>query len=127
MAEDGKSLQGCKILVVEDDYLVALAVASLLEEAGAGVVGPVGWADEALSLLEDGSEPVDAAILDVDLHGQKSYAVADALARRNIRFVFTTGYGEDSIDKRYQRHPRCQKPLDERALLRALRPAAGPP
>jgi len=125
MAEDAKSLRGCKVPVVEDDYLVAIAVASLLEDAGASVVGPVGWADEALSLVEEGSELVDAAILDVDLHGQKSYAVADALARRNIHFVFATGYGEDSINQRYQRHPRCQKPFDERTLLRVLRPAAG--
>jgi CheY-like chemotaxis protein len=123
--EDNKPLRGCKILVVEDDYLVALAVASLLEEAGASVIGPVGWADEALSLVEDGNERVDAAILDVDLHGQKSYAVADALARRNIRFVFATGYGEASIDRRYQHHPRCQKPFDERVLLRVLRPTVG--
>jgi CheY-like chemotaxis protein len=125
MAEDGKPLRGCKVLVVEDDYLVALAVAGLLEEAGASVVGPVGWADEALSLVQDGSEPVDVAILDVDLHGQNSYAVADALARRNIRFVFATGFGEASIDQRYQDHPRCQKPFDERVLLRVLRTAAG--
>jgi CheY-like chemotaxis protein len=125
MAEEGKPLRGCKVLVVEDDYLVALAVAGLLEEAGASVVGPVGWADEALSLVEDGSEPVDVAILDVDLHGEKSYAVADALAQRNIRFVFATGFGEASIDHRYQDHPRCQKPFDERVLLRELRKAAG--
>ncbi|WP_234775568.1 hypothetical protein [Paraburkholderia tropica] len=65
-----------------DDYQVALAVASLLEGAGANVVGPVGWAEEALSLVEDASAQIDAAILDVDLHGQKSYAVAAALARR---------------------------------------------
>jgi CheY-like chemotaxis protein len=125
MTEDAKPLRGCKILVVEDDYLVALAVAGLLEEAGASVVGPVGWADEALSLVEDGSEPVDVAILDVDLHGEKSYAIADALARRNIRFVFATGFGEASIDRRYHDRPRCQKPFDERVLLRELRKAAG--
>jgi CheY-like chemotaxis protein len=126
MAEDSKPLRGCKILVVEDDYLVALAVASLLEQAGASVIGPVGSADEALSLVVDDSETIDAAILDVELGGQKSYAVADALARRNIRFVFATGYGEESIDQRYRRYPRCQKPFDASALLRVLRPAAGP-
>ncbi|MBB2983371.1 response regulator [Paraburkholderia tropica] len=124
MADEGKPLQGCKVLVVEDDYLVALAVAGVLEEAGASVIGPVGWADEALSLVESGREQVDAAILDVDLHGQNSYAIADALVQRKIRFIFATGYGEESVDPRYQRHPRCQKPFDELALLRALAPSA---
>ena len=117
---DDQPLRGRRILVVEDDYLVASALASLLEEAGASVVGPVGRADDALCLLEKEQDPVHAAILDVDLHGQQSYSVADALVQRNIRFVFATGYAEEALDRRYQRYPRCQKPLDERTLLRAL-------
>ena len=80
----------------------------------------MGWADDALCLLEQEQDPVHAAILDVDLHGQQSYSVADALVQRNIRFVFATGYAEEALDRRYQRYPRCQKPLDERTLLRAL-------
>ncbi len=117
---ESQPLRGRRILVVEDDYLVASAVASLLEEAGASVVGPVGWADDALMLLESEQDQVHAAILDVDLHGQNSYPVADALVQRNIRFVFATGYGEEAVDSRYQHYPRCQKPFDERTLLRVL-------
>ncbi|CAN7664082.1 response regulator [Trinickia sp. LjRoot230] len=120
MVEPRTSLEGRKILVVEDDYLEALALSSLLEEVGASVVGPIGWAQEALSLVEQGEQRVDAAILDVDLHGERSYAIADALALRHIGFIFTTGYGADAVDRRYRDHPRCQKPFDSRMLLKAL-------
>lgn len=120
MAEREQILEGRKILVVEDDYLEALALSGLLEEVGASVVGPIGWMQEALSLVEEGKEQVDSAVLDVDLHGEKSYAIADALAARHIRFIFATGYGADAVDQRYRHYPRCQKPFDQRALLSAL-------
>lgn len=120
MAEQGKPLAGRRILVVEDDFLVGLALSSLLEECGASVVGPIGFAHEALAVIESGNEPVDGAVLDIDLHGEKSYAIADALASRHVRFVFATGYGVDAIDERYRAYPRCQKPFEERALLGAL-------
>jgi CheY-like chemotaxis protein len=113
-------LRGRRILVVEDDYLVALALSSALEEAGASVIGPISRAEEAIGVIEEGTQQVDAAILDVDLNGETSYGVADALAMRNIRFVFATGYGAEAVDGRYRHYPRCQKPFDHRALFRAL-------
>lgn len=120
MAGYGKVLDGMKILIVEDDYLVALALSAVLELAGAKVVGPIAWAQEAVSLLEGGTQHIDAAILDVDLNGEKSYPVADALTSRDIRFIFATGYGADAVDSRYRHHPRCQKPFDHQTLFRAL-------
>lgn len=122
MSRQARVLEGRRILVVEDDYLVALALATVLEEAGACVVGPISRPREAVALLEEGREQVDAAVLDVDLNGEKSYPVADALALRQIRFVFTTGYGMDSVAEGYRHYPRCQKPFDHRALLSALKP-----
>lgn len=109
-------------MVVEDDYLVALALSTVLEEAGASVVGPFSSPWEAVALIEGESERVDAAIVDVDLNGENSYPVADALASRNIRFVFATGYGKDAEAEGYRHYPRCQKPFDHRAVLKALRP-----
>jgi len=109
-------------MVVEDDYLVALALSTVLEEAGACVVGPIAGAREAVALLEEGREQVDAAILDVDLNGEKSYPVADALALRHIRFIFATGYGMDALAEGYRHYPCCQKPFDHRAVLNALEP-----
>ena len=121
MTEQGNALDGRKILVVEDDYLVALALAEMLKATGANVIGPLSEIQEALSFVEAGND-LDAAILDVDLHGQKSYPVAQALAARQIRFVFATGYGEEAIDRAYRAYPRVQKPFDERTLVNVLLP-----
>lgn len=116
----GSELRGRRILVVEDDYLVAQALCGLLEEAGATIVGPIGWADEALAFVEANQQAFDSAVLDVDLHGEKSYPIADSLAGRDVRFVFTTGYGADAIDPGYLAYPRCEKPFDVRVLFQAL-------
>jgi CheY-like chemotaxis protein len=114
------ALTGRRILVVEDDYLVALVLVEMLEEAGAQVVGPVGWLEEAIALIQDGGEVFDAAILDVNLHGRKSYPIADALIARSVGFVFATGYGSGALDGKYQSYPRCEKPFHSDALLAAL-------
>jgi DNA-binding LytR/AlgR family response regulator len=113
-------LDGRLILVVEDDFLVADALCALLEEAGATVVGPIGWADEALAFVEDRANDFDGAVLDMDLHGQKSYVIADALAKRHVRFVLTTGYGAEALAFDYRHYPRCEKPFDARTLFKAL-------
>ncbi|MGF6301189.1 MULTISPECIES: hypothetical protein [Paraburkholderia] len=72
-------------------FLVAPGLAALLAEAGTTVVGPIGWAEEALAFVEDEADTLDGAVLDVNLHGEKSYSIADALTRRHVRFVFVTG------------------------------------
>jgi DNA-binding response OmpR family regulator len=113
-------LIGRRILVVEDDYLVAQALLSVLTEAGAAIVGPVGWLDEALIFVREHNDRFDSVVLDVDLHGEKSYPIADILGELNMRFVFTTGYGADSLDAAYQGCPRCEKPFDPQILFQAL-------
>ncbi|MFL9876573.1 response regulator [Paraburkholderia megapolitana] len=122
MNEHIEPLRGQRILVVEDDYVVAVALAGLLEVLGASVVGPIGWANEALSFVELGKVPIDAAVLDLDLHGENSYAIAQALASRQVHFVFATGHAADEVDPHYRDRPRCTKPFDERALINALLP-----
>ena len=114
-------LRGRRILVVEDDYLVALVVSDILEEAGAEVIGPVGRVEEALALIAGNDIAIDGAVLDVNLHGATSYPIADALAARNVRFVFASGYGAGGIDAAYATYPWCQKPFNQSALLAALR------
>lgn len=118
--EPRQSLEGRRVFVVEDDYLVAEVLCGLLEEAGAVIVGPIGQVDAALAFIEQSSDSCDCAILDVDLHGQKSYAIADALLSRNIRFAFATGYGSGALDSAYRRYPRCQKPFELRTLIAVL-------
>lgn len=120
--QQAASLQGRRVLVVEDDFLVAQTLSDALEDAGATVVGPIGWAGEAATFVRGHSADFDSALLDVNLHGERSYRVADALAERKVRFVFMTGYGTEAIDEAYRHHPRCEKPIRMQALLDALSP-----
>ena len=113
-------LAGRRILIVEDDYLVGMVLVDMLEDAGALVLGPIGSVDEAIAFIEDGSQPFDSAVLDVNLRGKRSYPIADALTERSVGFVFATGYGGGILEDKYQRHPRCEKPFDLAALIAAL-------
>jgi CheY-like chemotaxis protein len=112
--------QKLRILLIEDDDVVALYLTELLEESGIFVVGPVGRVAEALELIDRQTTTIDGAILDINLHGEFSYPVADALVRCDIPFLFTTGYGAGTLDAAYSSHPRCEKPFQEQALLGAL-------
>ena len=92
----------------------------MLEDAGAIVLGPIGWLDEALSFISSNSAAFDAALLDVNLHGEASYPIADALIKRGIHFVFTTGYDSDALDEAYRSYLRCEKPFRAETLIAAL-------
>nr|WP_321984616.1 response regulator [uncultured Lichenicoccus sp.] len=120
-----RSLEGLRILVVEDDYMIADALCGSLEAAGALIIGPLGSVQDAVGFLGQENAAIDIAVLDVDLHGEKSYAIADVLAGRGVPFVFTTGYNVDAVDAAYRDYPRCEKPLSERALFAALQPMTG--
>jgi CheY-like chemotaxis protein len=116
------SLQGLRVLVVEDDYVIALDLARALDELGALVVGPVATAMDAVQLLREHGAEVDAAILDVNLGSHTVYPVADALRERAVPFVFSTGDEQWSIPPAYSGVPRCSKPVDPAAVTRYLRP-----
>jgi CheY-like chemotaxis protein len=107
-----------RVLVVEDEYLVAMDVSAYLEAAGAHVVGPASSVHAALEALE-GAE-LDGAILDLNLRGEMAYPVADALTARGIPFVFTTGYGARTVPARFADVKRCEKPTTPEAISRAL-------
>jgi PAS domain S-box-containing protein len=112
-----KLVNGNRILLVEDEALVAMMMRDSLVELGFNVVGPFDRADEALACASD--EPLDAAILDVNLGGDLVYPVAERLARRDVPFVFVTGYDAENIDARYAHVPVLQKPI-EREVLQGL-------
>jgi CheY-like chemotaxis protein len=111
-------LAGKRILVVEDEYMLASELAQFLEQQGAAVAGPAGTVKGALALVE--KEPLDGAVLDVNLRNEKVYPVADALIARDVPIVFATGYEELLMARPYIGLPRCQKPIDKAALARAL-------
>jgi CheY-like chemotaxis protein len=120
-----RPLQGRRILVIEDDYLVAEIVSEMLQDAGAAVLGPFGWRDEALNFISHNSAGFDAALLDVNLHGQVSYPIADALIERDIHFAFATGYGAGVLEEAYRSYHRCEKPFQQKTLMAALSPVSG--
>jgi CheY-like chemotaxis protein len=111
-------LEGLRLLVVEDEALVAMLLEDALQALGCAVVGPAGNVARALALLE--KEDVDLALLDVNLGGKRSYPVAEALAARGIPFVFVTGYGASGVDRRFAAAPVLQKPFDGCQLAQAL-------
>src|SRR5262249_39625604 len=115
--EPGRPLAGKRLLVAEDEPLVALALQSMLEEAGADVVGPAKSLQEAEALKGDS---VAAAVIDINLGGQMSYGLAESLLEHGVPVVFATGYERASIPERLQEVPVLQKPIDGALLVRRL-------
>ena len=92
------------ILVVEDEFLIALDIAGVLEQAGLAVVGPAGTVSDALQAIE--CEVVHGALLDAHLAGEPVGRVADALKARNIPFAFVSGYGREQLPAAHRAAPR---------------------
>jgi len=115
------SLAGRNILIVEDETMVAMLLEDIVEEMGCAIVGPTARVANALSTLS--SATVDCAILDVNLNGESSYPIADALAAKGVPYIFVSGYGVTGLDDAYQRHPVVQKPFTRAVLEQALESA----
>jgi CheY-like chemotaxis protein len=120
-------LRGRRVLLVEDDFLVAQTMRDALEDMGMTVVGPIGWVEEALQFIEANPGAFDTAVIDINLHGAHSYPVADLLRARQVHFVFTTGYSSSAISERFRAYPRCEKPISRAALALALATGVGGP
>lgn len=114
---DRKSLEGINVLAVEDEMLIAMMLEDILEDAGCNVI-VAGHLEEALMLAQ--KRDLDAAILDENLHGMRSYPVAEALHARGIPFIFATGYGEANLRALYPDRPVIAKPYRDRDVIAAL-------
>ena len=114
-----RTLRGCRILVVEDEYMLADEMCTELDDAGAIVLGPTGTVQDALDLISDQPE-IDGAILDVNLRGEMAFSAADLLAEREVPFVFTTGYDGSMIPSRFKDVVLCEKPFDLAKVTRAI-------
>lgn len=119
----GGSIAGRRVLVVEDEALIAAQVEAVLGNAGCTVIGPAADIAEALTLTAD-SLP-DVAVLDVNLAGERSDPIADALAARGIPFLFCTGYAGGGAPERHPGARVLKKPLDPAELLHAIGQLAG--
>jgi CheY-like chemotaxis protein len=110
--------RGLRVLIVEDEYFLAEDLADRFRRLGAEVLGPAGTVAEALRLASN--VQIEAAILDVNLRGERVYPVADLLRQRQVPFVFASGYGGELEPESYSGVPRCIKPVDFVALARIL-------
>ena len=113
------ALQGRRVLVIEDESLVAMLLETILEDMGCAVVGPEANIDDGL-IAATTEASLDAALLDVNVAGREVFPVAEALRARGVPFVFSTGYGEAGLPEHWRGNPTIQKPFTEGAIFDAL-------
>ena len=111
-----------RILVVEDEMLIGMLLEDMLMDLGHDVAAIVPRLKDALVAVE--KETYDLAILDVHLHGESAFPVADALIGKGVPFVFSTGYGERGLPETYRGRPVLQKPFAKDDLERVLKKLA---
>jgi CheY-like chemotaxis protein len=112
------ALAGKRVLVVEDELLVAMLIEDILHDNGCIVLGPFATLPEALAAAADPA--IDIAVLDVNLRGQKVYPVGELLAERGIPFFLLSGYGEDAAPADHPEWKVCAKPFKPEAVTRML-------
>jgi len=106
---DERILAGKRVLVIEDEMLVLMTIEDMLGDLGCTSIGAAADIETALASLAENT--FDLATLDLNLNGERSYAIAEALNVRHIPFAFATGYGEHGVDKAYGDHPVLTKPF----------------
>jgi len=111
-------LAGRRVLVVEDELMIAMLVESALEDEACTIVGPYGRVSEALEAAS--SEDLDLAVLDVNLAGEMVFPVAEMLAKRGVPFLLLSGYGEMALPKDRVDWPICAKPFKIDDLMSVL-------
>jgi two-component SAPR family response regulator len=116
-------LDGVRVLVVEDDFLVSLLLADILAAAGCVVLGPVPRLADAVHAAT--KEQCDVAVLDINLAGEWVFPAAAILSERNVPLIFVTGHGSDAIPQEYAGKPRIAKPFSAGQLSRAISRAVG--
>ncbi len=115
----GRVLNGLRVLVAEDQYLIAEDMRRVVLSLGGEVIGPVGQVSAAADLL-DGQKP-DLALLDINLHGEMVYDFAEQLRDREVPVIFATGYGSPDVRSDFAHAVRLEKPVTAEALAAAVR------
>jgi CheY-like chemotaxis protein len=109
---------GVRVLIIEDETLIALLLEDMLADLGCTIVGSASSVETAIEML--GRTAAGVAVLDINLGGEKSYAVAEALDKSGVPFVFSTGYADGRLDPPWQERPVLQKPFGQEQLAEAL-------
>jgi DNA-binding response OmpR family regulator len=128
MAEASPASAKRRILVVEDEMLIGMLLEDMLTDMGHEVAAIVPRLKDALAAVD--RESFDLAVLDVHLHGESAFPVADALIAKGVPFIFATGYGERGLPESYRGRPVLQKPFardDLERLLKTLGPSRARP
>ena len=112
------TLAGLRVLVVEDEMLVSLLIEDTLADSDCVIVGPFDRVPNALSAAL--VEPVDVAVLDVNVAGVRVYPVAEVLAARGIPFLLLSGYGQDAVPTTHPEWRACSKPFTPKDLISKL-------
>jgi DNA-binding response OmpR family regulator len=112
-------LASLRVLVVDDDAIVGMLVEDILLDDGCRVCGPHVTFAGAMKAAE--TEPLDAAILDVNLGGVHSYPIGEVLMARGVPFLLMSGYGDDAAPPGHPDWPTCSKPFTAEKLMTALR------
>ncbi|MEO3433264.1 response regulator [Inquilinus sp. CAU 1745] len=107
-----------RVLIVEDEFLVAMHLEALLGEMGYQVIGPATRIGEAIGLARE--KDIDFAVLDINLAGTKTFPVADILRQRGVPFMFASGYGSEGLIDGYRDEGVLQKPYDIAQIRDAL-------
>ena len=121
MTENGSAAR--RVLVVEDDVMIRMLIEDMLADLGFAVAAEAAKVHEALAAVK--SADIDVAILDVNLGGETTGPVAEALAARGTPFVFATGYGEHTLPEQFRDRPLLKKPFQIDGLKRMLESALG--
>jgi CheY-like chemotaxis protein len=123
MTESGPVLRGRRVLVVEDESFIAMMIVDALAELGAEVIGPASRIADAVALAE--AADCDLALLDVNIAGQYTFALATRLQARGVPCLFVTGYGPEALPEELRQVPILGKPLRDRDLARLAVAAIG--
>jgi CheY-like chemotaxis protein len=123
LVETAEPLQGVRVLLVEDEALVAMLMEDMLADQGCSVVATAPRLEEALAHVQDLALEFDVAVLDLNLAGETTFAVASALEKRNIPFAFATGYGAGGLPVEWRGRPTLQKPFTAGDVAAALNKA----
>lgn len=112
------SIKGARVLIVEDEYMIADDLARALREAGGDPVGPVSTLEQAEEIL--GQAHVDAAIFDLDLRGKMAFDLIERLVASGLPCLIVSGYGDDVLPETLDRVSRLEKPVNPKTVIERL-------
>lgn len=113
-------LAGVRVLLVEDETLVAMLLEDMIGDLGGTVVGAASRVGRALEIVNDPAMSIDVGLLDVNLGGEDAFPIAAALAQRGVPFAFSTGYGNAGLPELWRSRPTLQKPFTQEQVQSVL-------